>query len=226
MAVDGNKGRSSSKGGGIQRRNRGGRQAKTAYDRLLKSALDVLLEGGCSRFRIAETAKRAGVSRGIQFYHFSKKLDLIEAAIEAEFESEVDVHRKTASETAQGNIIRAAAEQFEAFLAGKLFRACSNLVISVKEPKSLVDKVKAISTKSRDPIASAWIERLVDAGADPETARDAFWLLWNVQRGLSAQKHIGGDPGGDDDILDYAVGLTNDYVRQRSPAFDGGDRPN
>ena len=200
---------------GKQRRSHEERRAETT-SRLMTGALELLLEGGYSRFRIADAAKRAGVSRGGQTYHFSTKMDLIETAIETQFRKEIDENRNKARNTAQSDIIRLGAEHTSAFLAGKLFKSCMNLLISVKQPSALADKVKSISIKSREPIEAAWIDRLVDSGADAEAARDAFWLLWNVQRGMAVQKHIGGDPGGSDDILEYTVGLLNDYVSRKS----------
>ncbi len=224
MTVFGNNAKASPKRPGKQRRSHEERRAETT-SRLLNGALELLLESGYSGFRIADAAKRAGVSRGGQTYHFATKMDLIETAIETEFGKEVDANRSKASNTVKTDILHRGAEHIDAFLTGKLFKACLNLLISVKPPNALVDKVKSISIKSREPIESAWIDRLIDAGADPETAKEAFWLLWNVQRGMAVQKHIGDDPdGGGGDILDFTVGLLNGYVNQRSLALSRGDK--
>lgn len=200
------------------RRSQEERRTETA-SRHLNAALELLLEGGYSHFRIASAAKRAGTSRGGQTYHFGTKMDLIEKAIETEFQNEVTQNQATASNTGRSDILRRGAEHTKAFLAGKLFRVCVNMLISMRPSNPLAEKVRSISVRSREPIEAAWIDRLIEAGADPETAKEAFWLLWNVQRGIATQKNIGGDPGGSDDILDFTVDLLNDYVRSKSSAL-------
>lgn len=201
-----------------QRRSHEERRAETTA-RLLNGALELLLEGGYSRFRIADAAKRAGVSRGGQTYHFSTKMDLIETAIETQFAKEIDVNRDRAKSTESTDIIREGAKQIDGFLSSKLFKASMNLLVSVKPPNDLVDKVKSISIRSRLPIESAWIDRLIASGVEPTTAQDVFWVLWNVQRGIAVQKHVGGDPNGDDDILDFTIGLLERFVeKETAPA--------
>ena len=54
--------------------------------RLLDAAIECLIERGYANTTTSEIAERAGLSRGAQLYHFSKKEELITSAIEHLFE--------------------------------------------------------------------------------------------------------------------------------------------
>ena len=60
-----------------RRRTQEERRAETSA-KLLKATIDLLLEKGFSKFRIADAAAKAKVSRGGQTHHFATKNELIE----------------------------------------------------------------------------------------------------------------------------------------------------
>ncbi|MCJ2188436.1 TetR/AcrR family transcriptional regulator [Novosphingobium beihaiensis] len=200
-----------------KRRTQEERRTETS-GRLLDAAIELLLERGYSRFRIADAAKLAGVSRGGQTHHFATKNDLIEAAIERVFQSEVDLAESEAGNAGTEDLLRHGAAHIDAFLASDLYKVSLNMLISAGESEHFADRIRTISARSRKPIESAWIDRLTEGGTDRKKAEDAFWLLWSVQRGISVQRRIGGDPGGTDDILDLTIDLLNGYLRSDEKA--------
>ena len=115
-----------------RRRTQEERRAETS-GRLLDAAIELLLERGYSRFRIADAAKLAGVSRGGQTHHFATKNDLIEAAIERVFQTQVDqaASKASAANTADpADLLRHGAAHIDAFLASDLYKISVNMLIS------------------------------------------------------------------------------------------------
>lgn len=198
-----------------RRRTQEERRQETST-RLLDAALQILLARGYSRFRIADATALAGVSRGGQTHHFATKNDLIEAAIERVFESEVHQVESEAGSAETADLLQKGANSIDAFLASDLYKVSLNMLISAGSSEQFADRVRTISARSRRPIEAAWIKRLTDSGVEHEKAEEAFWLLWSVQRGISVEKRIGGDPGGDDDILDLTIEMLNDYLEPGS----------
>src|SRR5260370_14916843 len=54
--------------------------------RILKAAANLIRKRGYARFRTAEAAKEAGLSRGAQLHHFPTKHSLVVATLEYVFE--------------------------------------------------------------------------------------------------------------------------------------------
>lgn len=197
-----------------RRRTQEERSAETS-GRLLAATIDLLLEKGYSRFRIADAAARAKVSRGAQTHHFATKQDLIGAAIDKLFSSEIHVAQAEATASADSEIIRQAALHAGKFLASKLYRVSANLLISAGEHEHLADGVRAISARSREPIEEPWVSRIASTGVDHDEARVILSLLWSVQRGLAIERAIGGDLGsetaGDQDLA-FTIDLLDEHL--------------
>lgn len=64
-----------------ERRSQAERSSETRA-KLLKAALELLIEVGYARFSTNDVAQRAGLSRGAQVHHFPLKINIVHAAIE------------------------------------------------------------------------------------------------------------------------------------------------
>lgn len=201
-----------------KRRTQEERRAETSA-KLLAAAIDLLLEKGYSRFRIADTAARAGMSRGAQTHHFSTKNDLIEAAIDQLFESEVGQAQIEAANTPDAEVIPKAARHAGDFLTSKLYQVSLKMLISVGELEHLADGVRGISARSRVPIEDAWISRIAQSGVSRNEAEAVLGLLWSVQRGLAVERYIGGDCDDLGNELDFTMDLLAGHLRnEEEPA--------
>lgn len=203
--------RSKPNGSTRRRRTQAERREETS-GKLLSATIALLREKGYSRFRIADAAAKAKVSRGGQTHHFATKNDLVEAAIERLWEREVSHAQVEAAKTEKSAIFRHAAQHAEDFFYGTLFQVTLNLVISLGASEHLASRVRAIAAKSRAPMEEAWIEKLVQSGVCHEKAETMMVLLAGVIRGHVVEDHIGGDPGGLEPDIDFAIGLLNEYL--------------
>ncbi|EIF42745.1 TetR family transcriptional regulator [gamma proteobacterium BDW918] len=205
-----------------RRRTQEERRSETS-GKLLKATVDLLLENGYSRFRIADAAARAKVSRGGQTHHFSTKKELIEAAIERLFESEVGQAEFDAAKTADEDVIDQAARHAQDFLTSKLYTVSLNMLVSAGEEEHLADGVREISANSRVPIEEAWVHRIAQSGISRQEAAAILVLLWSIQRGYVVGRKIEGGRGKKNaGELEFAVGLLTGYLKSKrlgSPAL-------
>ena len=198
-----------------RRRTQEERRLETS-GKLLKATIDLLLEQGYSRFRIADAAAKAKVSRGSQTHHFATKNELIEAAIERFFANELSQTQLDSASTTDSELLAHASQRAKEFLFSKPFRVSLNMLISTGAMDHLADGVRAISERGRGPLEEAWVGRIVESGVRRKDAEDVLGLLWNVQRGLAVEKMIEGDRKTDsEDELHFTVDLLNEYLDEK-----------
>ncbi len=180
----------------------------------------MLLERGYSRFRIADAAAKAKVSRGGQTHHYATKNDLIEAAIEHLFAGEVGQTQAEAASAEDDEIFRTTAQHADDFFSSKLFQVSLNMLISMDDQEQMADGVRAISARSRAPIEAAWVNRIAKLGVDIREAETVLTLLWSVQRGFSIGGRIEGVPTeAAEGALEFTIDLLEEYfddIRSRA----------
>src|SRR5260370_10073239 len=81
--------------GTARRRTRAERTAETRT-RILKAASELIRRRGYARFRTADVAAEAGLSRGAQLHHFPTKDSLVVATLEYVFEQAQVLSRRRA----------------------------------------------------------------------------------------------------------------------------------
>lgn len=65
------------------------------YEKILNTAIDVLVEQGFDRFNVQDVLDRAAVSRGTLYHHYGDVDALIEAALAASYSRELKINRQT-----------------------------------------------------------------------------------------------------------------------------------
>jgi AcrR family transcriptional regulator len=95
---------------------RRGRPPSGGREAILAAALDLLRERGASRLTTREVAKRAGVSEGSIFYHFTDRTGLLTAVIEDGLAAVQWVHQLGGSDEGVEETLAQVAAALEAFL--------------------------------------------------------------------------------------------------------------
>ena len=167
---------------------------------------------GFSRFRIAEAAALAGVSRGGQTHHFATKDELIEAAIEALFDKQIEIAKEEANIAQERNVVASATKHIEQVLQSSLYKVILRLVISAGSTAHFADGVRAISARSRESIDQAWIDRFMKSGVDRKKAEMAFGILSTSLRSLAIQESLGDECGDTDDVKELTMRLVQKYL--------------
>lgn len=77
-----------------QQRRGADAQMHPTYEKILNTAIDVLVENGFDRFNVQDVLDRAEVSRGTLYHHYGDVDALIEAALAASYSRELKANRQ------------------------------------------------------------------------------------------------------------------------------------
>lgn len=73
-------------------------QMHPTYEKILNTAVEVLIEQGFDRFNVQDVLDRAEISRGTLYHHYGDVDSVIEAALAAAYSREIKANRQTALE--------------------------------------------------------------------------------------------------------------------------------
>ncbi len=153
--------------------------------RLLDAATALLKERGLARFRTADVAERAAVSKGALLHHFPTKYQLILAVFARLY---VDRGNKYAAGEPSKNLagtIEDLIYDSHAFFFSESFRVSLNITTSAAQDSELREAVFRVVRQFRNDAEEMWATRLAAYGISQERARDAVWLVNSTMRGLA-----------------------------------------
>src|ERR1700757_1420047 len=143
-----------------RRRTQAERTAETRL-RILKAAANLIRRRGYARFRTAEVAAEAGLSRGAQLHHFPTKDSLVVATLEFVFEqARVMSRRRAAAVNRPKDLIEAVIEDAREFFFSEHFKVAIDIVLSTSTDEAVRKQILEISRKARRPVETAWTEAL------------------------------------------------------------------
>lgn len=192
-----------------RRRTQAERTAETRL-RILKAAANLIRRRGYARFRTAEVAAAAGVSRGAQLHHFPTKDSLVVATLEYVFEqAQIISRRRAAAVNRPRDLIEAVIADAKEFFFSEHFMVAIDIVLSTSTDQAVRKRILDISRKARRPVEAAWAEALVAGGVPPNVAADVVALTLGVVRGMSLRTLWDNDPKWFDDLF----GLWRQMIR-------------
>lgn len=195
------------------RRSQAERRAETQA-RLLEACIALLKTKGYSRFRTADAAALAGVSRGAQVYYFGTKDEMIEAAIESLFEREAEAARNNPEPNVKSDPVGTAAGYIERFFRDTLYKVCLRLIVSAGSTEHFADGVRAIAARHRHSLDQPWIDRLAEIGKSDRRAEEAFGILSNSLKALEIEESIGDERGDAPAVRELTMSLVRDYLAE------------
>jgi AcrR family transcriptional regulator len=177
-----------------RRRTQAERTAETRL-RILKAAAQLIRRRGYARFRTAEVAAEAGVSRGAQLHHFPTKDSLVVATLEHVFEqAQMVSRRRAAAANRPRDLIEAVIEDAREFFFSEHFMVAIDIVLSTSTDQAVRKRILDISRKARRPVETAWAEALVANGVRAAVASDIVALTLGVVRGMALRTLWDNDP--------------------------------
>ena len=192
-----------------RRRTQAERTAETRL-RILKAATNLIRRRGYARFRTAEVAAAAGVSRGAQLHHFPTKDSLVVATLEYVFEqAQIISRRRAAAVNRPRDLIEAVIADAKEFFFSEHFMVAIDIVLSTSTDQAVRKRILDISRKARRPVEAAWAEALVAGGVPPNVAADVVALTLGVVRGMSLRTLWDNDPK----WFDHLFGLWRQMIR-------------
>ncbi len=121
--------------------------------RILKAAASLIRKRGYARFRTAEVAAEAGLSRGAQLHHFPTKDALVVATLGYVFDQAQVVSRKRAAAVDRPrDLIEAVIADAREFFFSEHFKVAIDIVLSTSTDQSVRRQILEISRRARRPV--------------------------------------------------------------------------
>jgi AcrR family transcriptional regulator len=177
-----------------RRRTQAERSEQTRI-RILKAAADLIRTRGYARFRTADVATAAGLSRGAQLHHFPTKDSLVVATLAYVFEqSQALSRRRAASISKPRDLIEVVIEDAREFFFSEHFKVAIDIVLSTSTDQSVRKQITDMSRRARRPVETAWAEALSANGVPGPLAVDLVALTLSVVRGMAIRTLWDNDP--------------------------------
>lgn len=177
------------------RRRTQAERSEETRTRILKAAAQLIRTRGYARFRTADVAEAAGVSRGAQLHHFPTKDALVVATLAYVFEQAQLLSRRRASAVNRPrDLIEAVIDDAREFFFSEHFKVAIDIVLSTSTDQSVRRQILEISRKARRPVEAAWTEALAANGVPGPVAADIVALTLSLVRGLALRTLWDNDP--------------------------------
>jgi AcrR family transcriptional regulator len=187
---------------GPTRRRTQAERTEATRTQILKAAANLIRRRGYARFRTADVAAEAGMSRGAQLHHFPTKDSLVVATLEYVFEqAQVMSRRRAAAVNRPRDLIEAVIEDAREFFFSEHFMVAIDIVLSTSTDDSVRKQILDISRKARRPVETAWTEALAASGVAPSVAADVVALTLSLVRGMALRTLWDNDPKWFDELF-------------------------
>jgi AcrR family transcriptional regulator len=200
------------------RRRTQAERSEETRTRILKAAANLIRKRGYARFRTAEVAKEAGLSRGAQLHHFPTKDSLVVATLEHVFEQAQVLSRRRASAVNRPrDLIEAVIEDAREFFFSEHFMVAIDIVLSTSTDQSVRKQILDISRKARRPAEAAWAEALAANGVPGQLASDIVALTLSLVRGMALRTLWDNDPKWFDELFALWRQMIKVFLSDRQP---------
>ncbi len=184
------------------RRRTQAERTEATRTRILKAAADLIRRRGYARFRTADVAAEAGLSRGAQLHHFPTKDALVVATLEYVFEQAQILSRKRAAAVARPrDLIEGVIEDAREFFFSEHFMVAIDIVLSTSTDQAVRKQILDISRKARRPVETAWAEALAASGVPSKLAAEIVALTLSLVRGMALRTLWDNDPDWFDELF-------------------------
>lgn len=159
---------------------------KRTQDRLLRAAIELLIERGYSNLTLDLVSRRAGVSRGAQTNYFPTKRDLLLATMRQVVTEGMPnpLPRLPKSPTAADVLDAFIAESRRFFLSPR-YTAMIELHVAGRHDPSLADELVRLQRKSRQAMDDTWLDLFVATGVSRKDAKEIVEMTDNLLRGIA-----------------------------------------
>lgn len=202
----------------VARRRTQAERSEETRTRILKAAANLIRKRGYARFRTAEVAEEAGLSRGAQLHHFPTKDSLVVATLEYVFEQAQVLSRRRASAVNRPrDLIEAVIEDAREFFFSEHFMVAIDIVLSTSTDQSVRKQILDISRKARRPVETAWTGALAASGVPAQLASDIVALTLSLVRGMALRTLWDNDPKWFDELFSLWRQMIKVFLSDRKP---------
>lgn len=143
-------------------------RAAETRDQILKAAVEALVERGYAKLTTSEVARRAGVSRGAQTYHFATKQQLVLATVEYVFELRSEQFRAAIGKLPQEDRYAAAIDLLWEIISGDIFHAWLEVTVAARTDPELRQAVGELTERMVVKMEKDFADTFPELNAVPE----------------------------------------------------------
>ena len=181
----------------VKRRTQAERSSATRKA-LLEAARETISELGYSATTTAETARRAGVSRGAQLHHYATKQDLLLALIDyihSQVESDVEEITRRIDGSPHEDTRKFICELWKRVFSPENFNPNIELVTAARTNPQLQTRLRKRWRRLAKSYDEVWRKTLDRSGHHSPQAQALLLLTLNFLRGMAVQRvAMGNDP--------------------------------
>ncbi len=157
-----------------------------ARDRLMRAAVDVLVERGYNGLTTKDVAARAGFSSGALGHHFKTKADLVVAATMFAYEQAVEPSRKIAAtiDTSTHPLRDFIEDSWQVYFDWTFTIALEVLVIARTDP-ALMTRIEPVMRSTRETMIEIWTQAFARAGMAKADSEALIALTLLIVRGMA-----------------------------------------
>src|SRR3979411_2007656 len=138
---------------GTARRRTQAERTEATRTRIPKAAANLIRRRGYAKFRTADVAAEAGLSRGAQLHHFPTKDSLVVATLKYVFEqAQIQSRRRASAVNRPRDLIEAVIEDAREFFFSEHFMVAIDIVRPTSTDQSVRKQILDISRKARRPV--------------------------------------------------------------------------
>ena len=158
---------------------------------LLDAAIEALCADGYAAVTTTEVARRAGVSRGAQLYHFPIKAELLTAAVEHLLDLRLREFRSVLEGGGPLERLDDAVDLLWAMFQGPAFVAWIELWMAARTDPDLAATVTEVDRRFTDESRRMFLERFsVDEPGNPAAAEMVRDFAFAVMNGVALQRLV------------------------------------
>jgi AcrR family transcriptional regulator len=159
---------------------------KRTQAKLLRAAVELLVERGYSNFTVDMVSRRAGVSRGAQTNYYPTKRDLLLAtAKQVTGEGVLSATPDSGASQSRAEVFAAFVEQSKRFFLDSRYTAMIELHVAGRHDRFLARELETLQRDSRQVMDLTWIKRFVATGLSQREARSLVEATNHFLRGVA-----------------------------------------
>jgi AcrR family transcriptional regulator len=189
---------------------------KRTQDRLLRAAIEILIEKGYSNLTLDLVSRRAGVSRGAQTNYYPTKRDLLLAtARQVVAEGMPEPLPRLPKPPTTTDVLDALIRESNKFFLSPRYTAMIELHVAGRHDPSLAGELELLQRKARQAMDDIWLDLFTATGASSKDAKDIVEMTDHFFRGVALLACIQTRAPNAKEIEPWAATLRESFISQK-----------
>lgn len=186
---------------------------KRTQERLLRAAVEILIEQGYSNLTVNLVSRHAGVSRGAQTNYYPTKRDLLLAtARQVVTEGMPEPLPRLPKPPTVNVVLEAFIRESKRFFLSARYSAMIELHVAGRHDPSLADELELLQHKARQAMDDIWLNLFTAVGLSAKDAKDVVQMTDHFFRGVALLACIQSRKPREEDIAPWVAALKRRFV--------------